>query len=308
MVLDAQPVAKMKHLLIVSDGRKGHENQSVALAKYLGLPYEVVKIDAAFIGSKLLGYAGDRLNVHLKNFVPEREIPQRVYSAVIGTGSSTYYAVKYLAKTYGAKSIVTMLPRGYRYDFDMIFAQEHDNPPKQKNIIEIPANFAYVEPQGIYRAYGRSVGIVIGGNNGVFTFDVETLRRQLDSIVARYSGYEIAVTTSPRTPVEIEELVASYGFDYEVIYSKKPVNPIPDLLAQCETVFITADSTSMISEAVSYGKANVEVLPLQSSKENKFDRFIIQLEREGYLHRFDGTVREANRKIDFRKYLEGMSL
>ncbi len=93
-----------------------------------------------------------------------------------------------------------------------------------------------------------------------------------------------------------------------MIYSQKPVNPIPDFLAQCERVFITADSTSMISEAVSFGKAGVEVLPLQSTKENKFDRFIAHLEREGYLHRFDGTVKEANRKIDFHDYVKGVSL
>jgi mitochondrial fission protein ELM1 len=298
----------MKHLLIISDGRKGHENQSVALAKYLGMPYDVVKIDPAFVGSKLLGYASDKLKLYLKNFVVEYDIPQKSYSAVIGTGSSTYYAVKYLARMYGAKSVTTMLPRGYRYDFDIIFGQSHDTPPKQENIIEIPANFAYVEPQGVYNAYGRSVGIVIGGDNGVFSFDVEQLRTQLDRIVSLFSGYEIAVTTSPRTSKEVEELVASYGFDYTVIYSQKPVNPIPDFLAQCERVFITADSTSMISEAVSFGKASVEVLPLQSSKENKFDRFIAQLEREGYLHRFDGTVKEANRKIDFHDYVKGVSL
>ena len=298
----------MKHLLIISDGRKGHENQSIALAKYLGMPYDVVKIDPAFVGSKLLGYASDKLKLHLKNFVVEHDIPQKSYSAVIGTGSSTYYAVKYLARIYGAKSVTTMLPRGYRYDFDIIFAQSHDNPPKQENIIEIPANFAYVEPQGVYKASARSIGIVIGGDNGVFSFDVKQLRTQLDRIVSLFSGYEIAVTTSPRTSKEVEELVASYGFDYAVIYSQKPVNPIPDFLAQCERVFITADSTSMISEAVSFGKAGVEVLPLQSSKENKFDRFIVQLEREGYLHRFDGTVKEANRKIDFHDYVKGVSL
>jgi mitochondrial fission protein ELM1 len=308
VVLDAQQVAAMKHLLIVSDGRKGHENQSAALAKYLNLPYEIVRVNAAFVGSKLLGYAGDKLKMHMKNFVLEQEIPPKPYVAVIGTGSSTYYAVKYLAKAYRARSIVTMLPRGYRYDFDLIFAQTHDNPPSKENIIEIPANFAYVEPQGIYRAYGRSIGIVIGGDNGVFTFDKAALKAQLDRIVSLYSGYEIAVTTSPRTPKEIEELIVSYGFDYEVIYSQKAVNPIPDFLAQCERVFITADSTSMISEAISFGEANVEILPLQSTKANKFEHFIAQLESEGYVHLFDGTPKEAKRKIDFGKYLEGVRL
>jgi len=298
----------MKCLLIVSDGRKGHENQSVAVAKYLGFSYEIVKVDAAFVGSKLLGYIWDKLKIYLKIFVIENEIPAKSYNIVIGTGSSTYYAVKYFAKIYGAKSITTMLPSGYRYDFDIIFAQDHDNPPKRDNIIKIPANFSYVEPQKIYKAYNRSVGIVIGGDNGVFTFSKKALKLQLDQIIALFSGYEIAVTTSPRTSKEIDALIASYGFDYEVIFSHKPLNPIPDFLEQCETVFITADSTSMISEAISFGEANIEILPLKSSKENKFERFITQLEEEGYIHIFDGTINTKNRKIDFGKYFKGLDL
>ena len=67
---------------------------------------------------------------------------------VVGAGSTTSYATKVFAKKMHAKSVVMMLPRGYRYDFDIIFAQIHDNPPKQENIIEIPANFSYVEPKG----------------------------------------------------------------------------------------------------------------------------------------------------------------
>jgi mitochondrial fission protein ELM1 len=195
-----------------------------------------------------------------------------------------------------------MLPQGYRYDFDLIFAQVHDRPPIQPNIIEIPANFAYVEPQGIYHASKPAVGIVIGGDNSIYTMSETELRTQLNRIVSYYSGHEIAVTTSPRTPERVENMVKAYGFDYTLIYSEEPNNPIPDFLSECETVFLTADSTSMISEAISFGKANVMVLPLGSEGENKFSRLLDTLEKEGYLSRFDGTFREANRKIDFSQY------
>jgi mitochondrial fission protein ELM1 len=227
---------------------------------------------------------------------------------VVGTGSTTSYATKVFAKKMDARSVAMMLPRGYRYDFDIIFAQSHDNPPKQKNIIEIPANFSYVEPKGLYQAKKKSIGIVIGGDNKLFTMSKETLQAQLDFIKQAYEEYEVAVTTSPRTSKEIEELVASYAFDHEVIFSKNPINPIPDFLEQCETVFITGDSTSMISEAVSYGKSNVVVLPLETQKENKFTRFIDTLKEEGYLHIFNGAIKHKNKKIDFRSYLQEVNL
>ena len=73
-------------------------------------------------------------------------------------------------------------------------------------------------------------------------------------------------------------------------------------------MFITGDSTSMISEAVSYGKSNVVVLPLESQEENKFTRFIDTLEKEEYLHIFNGSIENKNKKIDFRKYVKDVNL
>ena len=298
----------MSRILILNDGRMGHLNQSVALAKYLEQPYDVVEVLPKYRLSRSLTYVLDRLGVKSKFLFHSMILPHDAYAMVVGTGSLTYYMIKVFAEQLEAKSVTMMLPCGYRYDFDTIFAQNHDNPPNQENIIKIPANFAYVEPQGIYKAKKKSIGIVIGGDNKVFTLSKEKLKEQLDLIRHYYEGYEIAVTTSPRTSKEVEALVRSYHFEYEVIFSQNRINPIPDFLEQCEAVVITGDSTSMISEAVSYGKTNVIVLPLKSQKSNKFERFIESLEKEGYLHIFDGTVKNRNRKIDFSKYLEGLDL
>ncbi len=299
----------MSRILILNDGRMGHLNQSVALAKYLELPYDVVEVLPKYSWSKPLTYVLDKLGVRTKLLFQDITLAHDAYEMVVGTGSWTYYMVKVLAGQLEAKSVAMMFPRGYRYDdFDMIFAQKHDHPPKLANINELPANFSYVEPKGLYEAKKKSIGIVIGGNNKIFTMSKEKLQTQLDFIVEHYQGYEIAVTTSPRTSEAVEQLVESYHFDYEVIFSKNRINPIPDFLEHCETVFITGDSTSMISEAVSYGKTNVIVLPLESQKDNKFERFIKDLEKEGYLHIFDGTIKNTNRKIDFRAYLKGLDL
>jgi len=296
----------LSRALILSDGRMGHLNQSLAFVKYLDISYDVVPVKFKYKWVKALSYILDKTGIYTEKLF-DVHIDKK-YDVVVGTGSATSYATKVLAKKMNAKSIAMMLPRGYRYDFDIIFAQSHDNPPKQENIIEIPANFSYVEPKGLYQAEKKSIGIVIGGDNKLFRMSKETIRKALDFIKQFYEGYEIAVTTSPRTSKEIEDLIVSYAFDYEVIFSKNPVNPIPDFLAQCETVFITGDSTSMISEAVSYGKSNVVVLPLESKKENKFTRFIERLGKEGYLHIFDGSIENKNKKIDFKTYLEEVRL
>ena len=299
----------MGRILVLSDDRMGHLNQSLAFVKYTGMSYDIVSVKFKSRWRKLLSYLLDNMGIYTESLFFDIEIDKTYdYDIVVGTGSTTAYLTKVLAKKMNAKSVIMMLPRGFRYDFDLIFAQSHDNPPKQENIIEIPANFSYVETKGIYKRGKKSIGIVIGGNTKIFTISKEKLQVQLDAIVKLYEGYEVAVTTSPRTSEEIELLAVSYGFDYELIYSKNPVNPIADFLEQCETVFITGDSTSMISEAVSYGKANVVILPLECQEKNKFTKFIDTLKAEGYLHIFDGAVKNKNKKLDFKSYLEKVKL
>jgi mitochondrial fission protein ELM1 len=302
----------MKHVLILSDGRKGHLNQSIAFVKIMQFTYTIVEVKFKNNFFKVLSYIFDALTIYTKKLFDKSSDnlidnnTSMTYEMVIGTGSSTYYATKVLAKEMQVCSVVMMLPKGYRLDFDLIFTQKHDEAPVQNNIIEIPANFSYSQPQNIYKPSKKSIAIVIGGDNKIFKMSVANLKKQLDFIKAYYSEYEIAISTSPRTSDEVEKLIASYHFEYEVIFSKDPINPIPDFLEQCDTVFITADSTSMISEAVSYGKSNIVILLLEENniedKDNKFIHFISALQTQGHVHIFDGTIKNKNKKIDFLPY------
>jgi len=300
----------MGRILVLSDDRMGHLNQSLAFVKYTDISCDIVSVKFKSRWRKLLSYILDNMGIYTERLFDIEIDKTYDYDIVVGTGSTTAYLTKVLAKKMNAKSVAMMLPRGFRYNFDLIFAQSHDNPPKQDNIIEIPANFSYIEPKGLYKAGKKSIGIVIGGNNKIFTISKEKLHAQIDAIIKLYPGHEIAITTSPRTSEEIELLVASYGFDYEVIYSTNAVNPIADFLDQCETVFLTGDSTSMISETVSYGKSNIVILPLacQEEKKNKFTRFIDTLQQKDYLHIFDGTIKNKNKKLDFKSYLKKVKL
>jgi mitochondrial fission protein ELM1 len=308
VVLDAQQVAAMsKRMLIVSDGRAGHENQSVALAKYLNIEYDVVQVMPRFGWSKAFALLSDRTGMYIPGIFRVEKLPQADYDYVVGCGSTTYYTVKRLAKALQAKSVAMMLPKGYRYDFDIILAQLHDDPPKRENIKTLPVNVAYVEPKGLFRKKGDkpAIGIVIGGENSTFRMSRGRMEAYLDEIVSRFGAtHTLVVSTSPRTSAEVEALVASYDFDYSVIYAKEPVNPIPDFLAQCEMVFVTADSTSMLSEAVSFGSSAVVVLPLESEKEGKHQRFVEMLEKEEYVHIYDGSIKYRTRKVDLSHALQ----
>ena len=286
----------------------GHVNQSIAFAKHLKADYDIITVSFTCKAFKMLSYVLDWLHCYVAGIFSYEPPKQPSFDAIVCAGSTTYYAAKVLSKKFHLPSITMMLPKGYRYDFDTIFAQTHDNPPFQHNIIPLPANFSYVGPKGLFEPKGKSVGIIIGGNNALFTMDKARMKSQFDFIFTHFAGYEIAVTTSPRTPKEIESLVESYPFAYSVIFSQNKINPIADFLHHCEVVFITMDSTSMISEAISYGASYIEILPLDNTQNTKFYTMVQTLEREGYLHIFNDSVALNNRKINFETYAQRLNV
>jgi mitochondrial fission protein ELM1 len=298
----------LRKVLILSDGKPGHLNQSLAFARLLGYSSEVREVILAGRCAKARSYLYDRLGLARPGlFGIAGEIPP--CCAVVSAGSNTYYANKVLAKRLGVPAVAIMLPRGYRYDFDLIVAQEHDLPPRRRNILALPVNLSWVEPQGLVKKQGTRpcVALIIGGPSRHFRMDPDRLQEQVERIFGLFPHADLLLTTSRRTPATIEAFLEKMPFRYRIIYSREPVNPIPDFLGISDYVFVTEDSTSMISEAVSFGHASVEVLPLPpAGGRNKVGRMVTRLAGEGYLHRFDGNLGDCHRKFDLRARLQRM--
>ncbi|MEJ2471167.1 MAG: ELM1/GtrOC1 family putative glycosyltransferase [Desulfuromonadales bacterium] len=292
-------------LLILSDGKPGHLNQSIAFARLLQRPYQVREVRFVSRLAKACSYPADRLGLTLPGLFRVAEgLP--ACEAVVSAGSETYYANRVLSKRLQARSVAIMLPRGYRYAFDLIVAQQHDRPSQRDNILVLPVNLSCPEPQGLVapRDDRPCVSLIIGGTSRHFRIDVAQLTRQMEQIFRLFPGADFFVTTSRRTPAAVEALVERGPFRYKVIASRDAVNPIADFLAISDYVFVTEDSTSMISEAVSFGLANVEVLPLvRQGRPNKIQRMTKTLSEQGYLHLFDGFYGDCHRKLDLRARL-----
>lgn len=281
-------------ILILSDGKAGHINQSIAFAKLKNLDFDIITINNHI---KLLTYILDFFHIYINLF--SLHVKKNNYQAVVSTGSATYYATKYFAKKLGIKSIAIMLPRGFRYsDFDTIIASSHDNPPQAPNIISMPLNLSMSEPKGfIEKTTQKALGIIIGGSNAIFTMDEKSIKESLDKIFKDHPHHLKYITTSRRTPPPIDVLLESYAFDYEIIYSKNStINPIADFLVTCDELFITIDSTSMLSEARANSDANINIIELKSNKINtKF-------------HRLAETIKNMKTKFDYSPYLDKIAL
>lgn len=285
-----------KKVLIVSDGKPGHLNQSIAFCKIKNFSYDILEVSFKLKIFKLFSYLFDSINFYTDSIFSFKNIDLKNYDAIVSTGSNTYYFNKVVAKKNNKKSIVLMLPKSYNYKtFDYIIAQNHDNPPKLNNIITIPLNLSYNEPKGFIKklANKKSLAIVLGGDNNIFTMEKSHIKKDLDKIFANYPNHLKYITTSRRTPKNIEQLLKNYTFDYEVIYSKTPnINPISDFIEICDQFFITIDSTSMLSEIRANSKGKVHILQLDSKKENtKF-------------HKLAKSVSSLDSNIDFEKLLQ----
>lgn len=306
-----QAGASSKRFLILSDGKPGHVNQSIAFARHLDIDYDVIPIRFKWNGGKALSYLLAQLNIYTSALFAA-EVASGQYTAVVSAGSGTYYANRTLAKQLGCRSVAIMLPSSYPLDFDLIVAQQHDNPPEQSNIVTIPINLTYVEPQGLVspRPGEKYISLIIGGDSHHSRMDAELLKSQVGKIFSLFPDHRVWLTTSRRTPAEVEVMLKTFEYERAVYYSQEPINPIADFLQHSDYVFLTADSSSMISEAVSFGKSCVEVLPLgEISRENtKFDRLLKTLGGLGSLHVFDGCVGASANKVDLTEVFSKVAL
>ena len=320
----------MKKVLILTDGKAGHENQSKAFARALGCEFDLVEVHFKSKLAKALSYLLDRVGVLNTNLTNSTNCANGDYVGVIGTGSGTFYAAKAVARKLGVKCGVVLYPRGYDVKgFDCVLAPAFDRPKRAANVIEIPANLvandeafyekgvkAFWAKRGGQQAYdnkGEAVAVIVGGPNKCSTMTPEWMKAQLDAIfksvnstgsqagnltvgqsnnptIRQSNNLEFWVTTSRRTPPSVEAVVDSYPWDYKLLYSKDHFNPIPAFVKLAKKLYVTAESTGMLSEACTFGSAEVVALDNLNPGPHKFRRFVEDLRKGGYV--------DGNRKVD----------
>jgi len=103
------------------------------------------------------------------------------------------------------------------------------------------------------------ITLLVGGDSGPFVFTpalADRLARQLNAFVGSLKG-SLLITTSPRTPPEFSERlwqsidVPMFGYRWA---PDAVDNPYWGLLALADRIVVTAESVSMITEALATGK------------------------------------------------------
>ena len=268
--------AKLQHIRILSDGRAGHVNQSLGLALALqrrtGAEIETIPLD------------------------PARGFLQRVRAArqlsagspapqlVIAAGHRTHLPLLAAAGKFRAHSVVMMKPTLPARLFDLCLVPQHDlwDGTSSAHILvtrgalnKLPEDAPVKEARGI---------IMAGGPSSHHDWAPGPLLESIAAVVRASPHLEWTVGNSRRTPPGFLDAVKSLGLPVQIApWEQTTPDWLPQQLMASQEAWITADSASMISEAVTAG-AQTGVLPLPLRRKNS------RVERAVKLFADDGMV------------------
>jgi len=276
----------MKPLQIVAclDGRPGHEKQTQGVIAALMRLTPVAVTDeklpqpSAVIGLKnwaaYLGTLGFQ-------FMPQAG--SNAVDLIIGTGASTHIPMLRLKGRSQAKIVTCMTPDPLLLSkIDLCLVPHHDQPPQRANI------FTTIGPPGLpartrVNDSQRSLILVGGRDEKSHVWQTAVLVSQIKTLLAREPESTWTITSSPRTPDECETHLQALADAYPQVTFYRAQDTaqgwVEAAYAQNVTAWVTADSISMIYEALTAG-CRVGVLPVKWKKpHNKFQQSIDYLER-----------------------------
>jgi lauroyl/myristoyl acyltransferase/mitochondrial fission protein ELM1 len=212
---------------------------------------------------------------------------------VVSCGSSLIPVHLLAARENNAKKILLMKPSFpfHRARFDLIIASRHDAPIRGRVVYtEIAPNaldpgklsvFGRELAERIGAGAGKKASLFIGGDTRDYAITPRSVEEALDRILGtvRSTGSEILVTTSRRTSPAVERLVKR-KFSGEkscrllvIANEANPQNVAQGMMGLSDTIFVTEDSVSMISEAAASGKKVVILKAGDGSLPAKLARF-----------------------------------
>ena len=186
-------------------------------------------------------------------------------------------------------------------NFDLIIAPEHDN-LKGKNVIISKGAIHYITKAEIEKAKpylvdktknGKLVSLILGGPNKYYRFSNEELTQIFGEIKSNFisQGYKAIVIPSMRTPKRIIDLAIKEFIPNGFVINDVDKQAYLASFALANSIVVTCDSTSMISEAAISGKP-IFVAHMKPKRNNyRFQRFF-------QLFRKMGIIRNLGEKVE----------
>ncbi len=298
-------------VLILSDGKAGHMNQTLGMMRRLpALRYRVADISYRSPTHRglvwIAGVCGLGKIKFLHKMLSEESFNAILESAprvVLSAGISVAPVNLLLGRIFGARTVVSMKPGPIRLGrYDLAIVPMHDDPPNLPNVVKtlgapnlIDWDLLHSEGERLKKTLGLKkklqIGVLLGGDTRDYFIGRQTgivLIGQIKRLCQELDA-EVLWSTSRRTPRAIEKMVAGAFVNDEscrlmALASTDPENPVPGILGLSDIIVVTEESTSMVSEAASSGKTVVVMrIDRRYNKRLKQERTMEELERLGYI-------------------------
>lgn len=249
--------------------RTGDNNQVLALAEELGLPFKTVRLSYARIAGYDLGrIRPQHLGASLFSLdqAARAQVKPPWPDLVIGVGRRSVPVARYIRKMSRGRTKLVRIgnPRVDPRLFDLIITTRQYEVPPSANVLTLPVAMsrfrgaAEIEPEARkwLNAHPRPhLLLALGGK----TKDVELPIEQIADAAARIgsharaAGGTVLVAPSRRTdPALLQATERALGKDGLIVPGDGP--SFAALLGDADQIFVTADSISMLSEAIVTGK------------------------------------------------------
>jgi hypothetical protein len=282
----------MKPLSIVAyfDGRAGHEKQTRAILQALADMTDI-SVDSRQVQVSRGAYCKNWLS-YLFAFLKTSNVMQFPNAAdlIIGTGTYTHLPMllekKARAKIYREPVylVTCMSPEQFLLDkFDLCCIPAHDKIGPRENIfVTLGPPTSIMLPQK--HQDDRGLILVGGVDPKSHRWDSRQVIEQIKVIIQKSPDIVWTISSSPRTPedtnIDLEKIAAAME-QVNFFRSEDTVKGwIEEQYSQNKTVWVTADSISMVYEALN-GGCSVGILPVEWLKpDNKFERSLDMLRQK----------------------------
>lgn len=264
----------------IFDGKAGHDNQS------RGLVNAILKISPG-VCHELPALTTTRviINYLTASYPPGSGIQKPGF--IIGAGHGTHLSILCAQRAYGGKSVVLMKPGLPTSWFDYCLIPDHDLPKDKTNIIVTRGALNTITPSAKHE---KNKGLImVGGPSKHYKWDNEGLIKQIIDITGHSPEISWAVTDSQRTPPLTREALQSYTATNINYYAHEKTGRdwVPEQLAKSGRVWVTADSVSMIYEALTSG-AQTGILSVPERSNDKITGIIKALDNDGLITTYRG--------------------
>jgi hypothetical protein len=296
---------------------RGDNNQVLALAEALGLPFEekwlrynqLRRLQPALLGATLSSVAADARG-QLEGEPPD---------LTISTGHRSVPVVRALRERSGGKMRAVHLgyPRISPAHFDLVVPTPEYPVPDAPNVIRIPfalsphhARDVDDADRKLLAAYPRPHRLLlIGGPTLYWQLPVDGIVGAIGQLVdaANAKGGSLIAVGSPRSPIELltaaRDRLETSTVPFLFVPNDGPP-AYPALIESADEIHVTADSVAMVADAVNTGKL-VGIVPIAKSTLGKAVMAVTDRVRPGKRlyprdlrffwaslreHRFGGTV------------------